>query len=190
MLIVLVSRTATRWLEVALSDIDAVLIDHAHCEKKAAASALSLIAGYPSRDELVRQMSALAIEEMQHFRAVHERLLARGLSLGRDPGDPYAQKLLSLARPNRGRLTDRLLLLALIEARSHERLSLLGEHLSDEELARFYRQLAAAESRHAATFETLASSYDDANAVRARLSELATAEAGIVDELPIHPRIH
>ncbi|MGH9322931.1 MAG: tRNA isopentenyl-2-thiomethyl-A-37 hydroxylase MiaE, partial [Vicinamibacteria bacterium] len=124
----LLSETSPRWVEVAISDLDALLLDHAHCEKKAAASALSLIVAYPSLDELVRRMGALAIEELQHFRMVHERLLGRGKSLGGDPGDPYAQKLMSLARPNHGRLTDRLLLLGLIEARSRERLALLAEH--------------------------------------------------------------
>src|SRR3989304_2863104 len=112
-----------------MSDLDSLLDDHAHCEKKAAGSARSLIVAPPDHDELVRRLSALAVEELQHFRMVHERLLARGRSLGGDKGDPYAKKLLSLARPNRGRLTDRLLLLGLIEARSRERLGLLARKL-------------------------------------------------------------
>jgi tRNA 2-(methylsulfanyl)-N6-isopentenyladenosine37 hydroxylase len=187
---VLVSRTPLAWVEVAARDLDALLSDHAHCEKKAAASALSLIAAYPGRSELVRQMAALAIEELQHFRAVHERLVARGRSLGRDSGDPYAQKLLALARADRGRLTDRLLLLGLIEARSHERLSLLGQHLPDPELARFYRQLSEAEARHAAMFQDLACTYEPPEDVMARLLVLAQAEAKIVAELPLLARVH
>ncbi len=173
-----------------MSDLDALLKDHAHCEKKAAASALSLIVGYPDHDELVRRLSALAVEEIQHFRMVHERLLTRGRSLGGDKGDPYAKKLLSLARPNRGRLTDRLLLLGLIEARSHERLSLLAENLPDRELARFYQQLSEAESRHAEMFRELAAVYDAPEAVEERLAVLARAEAEIVAGLPLVPRIH
>ncbi len=125
----LLSQTSPEWLATALADMDAVLLDHAHCEKKAAASAMSLVAGYSSREELVRKMSALAIEELQHFRAVYERLVERGLSLGRDPGDPYAQKLIALARPREGRLTDRLLIFGFIEARSYERLELLAKNL-------------------------------------------------------------
>jgi tRNA-(ms[2]io[6]A)-hydroxylase len=186
----LVSKTSARWVEVASSDLDSLLEDHAHCEKKAAASALSLIAAYPAHDELVRLLSALAIEELQHFRRVHDRLVARGRRLGSDGGDPYAKKLLALARPNRGRLTDRLLLLGLIEARSHERLGLLAEGLRDRDLARFYGQLADAESRHAELFRDLAAVYDEPEAVDARLRELARAEAEIVARLPLLPRMH
>ena len=186
----IVSKTRSEWVETALSDLDALLDDHAHCEKKAAASALSLIVGYPDHDELVRRLSALAVEELQHFRMVHERLLARGRSLGGDKGDPYAKKLLSLARPNRGRLTDCLLLLGLIEARSQERLSLLAESLPDPDLARFYQQLSEAESRHAEMFRELAAVYDAPEAVAERLAVLARAEAEIVASLPLLPRIH
>ena len=170
--------------------MDAVLVDHAHCEKKAAASAMSLVVGYLEFEELVRRMSALAVEELQHFRAVYERIVQRGLALGRDQGDPYAQKLMALARANQGRLTDRLLLFGLIEARSHERLELLATHLEAPDLKRFYGDLAKAESRHAALFRELACLYDDPEAVDERLSELATVEANIVAALPIEPRIH
>jgi len=173
-----------------MSDLDALLDDHAHCEKKAAASALSLIVAYPDHDELVRRLSALAVEELQHFRMVHERLLARGRSLGGDKGDPYAKKLLSLARSNRGRLTDRLLLLGLIEARSHERLGLLAENLLDPDLARFYQQLSEAEARHSEMFRELAAVYDEPEAVEERLAVLARAEADLVASLPLLPRIH
>jgi len=173
-----------------MSDLDTLLDDHAHCEKKAAASALSLIVAYPAHDELVRRVSALAVEELQHFRMVHERLVARGRSLGGDKGDPYAKKLLALARPNDGRLTDRLLLLGLIEARSCERLALLGENLPDSELARFYLQLSEAEARHADMFRNLAAVYDEKEAVERRLRELAREEARIVAGLPLEPRIH
>jgi tRNA-(ms[2]io[6]A)-hydroxylase len=186
----LLSTTSPRWVECALSDVDALLADHAHCEKKAAASALSLIVAYPAHDELVRRLSALAVEELQHFRMVHERLIARGRSLGGDKGDPYAKKLLALARPNDGRLTDRLLLLGLIEARSCERLALLGEHLPDPDLARFYRQLSEAEARHADMFRDLAAVYDRKEAVERRLTELSRAEAALLAGLPLLPRIH
>lgn len=190
---VILSETTERWIDVATSNMDAVLVDHAHCEKKAAASAMSLVVGYPELEELVRRMSALAIEELQHFRAVFERIVQRGLALGRDQGDPYAKKLMALARVNQGRqgrLTDRLLLFGLIEARSHERLDLLATHLEAPDLKRFYADLARAESRHAALFRELACLYDDPEAVDDRLSELASAEAGIVAALPIEPRIH
>jgi tRNA-(ms[2]io[6]A)-hydroxylase len=184
------SKTRPEWIEAALSDLDALLSDHAHCEKKAAASALSLIAAYPEHDELVRRMSALAIEEMHHFRSVHERVRARGRSLDRDRGDPYAQKLFHLARSDRGRLTDRLLIFGLIEARSHERLALLGEHVEDEELRTFYRKLAEAEERHAELFVDLARLYEHPSEVERRLLVLSAAEAKIVTDLPLEPRVH
>lgn len=186
----LVSETSHEWLETALANMHAVLLDHAHCEKKAAASAMSLVAGYPTHEELVRKMSALAVEELQHFRAVYERLVERGLSLGRDPGDPYAQKLIAQARPREGRLTDRLLIFGFIEARSHERLALLAENLEDAELARFYAELATAESRHSRLFVDLACRYDDEDAVARRVAELGRAEAEIVAGLPVEARIH
>ena len=189
----ILSLTTSRWVDVATSNMDVVLVDHAHCEKKAAASAMSLVVGYPEHEELIRRLSALAIEELQHFRAVYERIVQRGLALGRDQGDPYAQKLMALARVNQrrqGRLTDRLLLFGLIEARSHERLELLATHLEAPDLKRFYAELAKAESRHAALFRELACLYDDPKAVDERLSELAAAEADIVADLPIEPRIH
>lgn len=187
---VLVSTTPSEWLHVALADMDRLLIDHAHCEKKAAASAMSLVAGYPAHVKLVQRLSALAVEELQHFRAVYSHILSRGLALGRDKGDPYARALLALARPNQGRLTDRLLLFGLIEARSHERLSLLGDNLTDPELRRFYSELARAERRHAAMFAELATEYDTEGRVHQRLAELARQEARIVASLPIEPRIH
>lgn len=186
----LVSETSSAWVEAATADMDAVIVDHAHCEKKAAASAMSLVVGYPEHEELVRRMSALAVEELQHFRAVYERIVQRGLALGRDQGDPYAQHLIALARPNEGRLTDRLLLFGLIEARSHERLELLSNHLEDTDLKRFYGDLAKAESRHAAMFRELACIYDDPSTVAHRLDELAAEEANIVAALAIEPRIH
>lgn len=151
---------------------------------------MSLVASYPELEQLVRRMSALAIEELQHFRAAYERIVRRGLALGRDQGDPYAQKLMALARPDRGRLTDRLLLFGLIEARSHERLGLLATHLETPDLKRFYTDLTQAEARHAALFHELACSYDNPEAVAERLGHLATAEADIVGALPIEPRIH
>ena len=186
----LFSRTPSAWIDCALGDMDAVLVDHAHCEKKAAASAMSLVSGYPDHDELVRRLSGLAVEELQHFRAVYARIAARGLELGRDPGDPYAQRLLSLVRPQEGRLTDRLLAFGLIEARSHERLALLGEHLDDPALAGFYRELATAEERHAEMFQELACLYEPAETVLPRLRELAEREAEIVASLPVLPRVH
>lgn len=186
------SQTSPAWIEVAVANFDHVLVDHAHCEKKAAASAMALVHEYPDKSELVSRCVKLAQEELRHFYAVHQHILRRGLSLSYDRGDPYAKELLKLVRPQRPseRLTDRLLVFSLIEARSCERLGLLAEHLSDPELKTFYARLATAEAGHHRLFIELAKRYDDAAAVDARFEDLARAEAEIVASLPIEPRVH
>lgn len=183
--------TDRRWLSEALASFDAVLLDHAHCEKKAAATAVSLVGGYPQHDELVRRLSALAIEELRHFRAVYRLLRKRGLSLSRDTGDPYVQQLMRLVRSaGDDRLMDRLLVAALIEARSRERLELLAGALPDRKLAEFYASLARAEAGHARIFYDLAARTTGSEPTRARLAELAPAESKILAELPIAARMH
>jgi tRNA-(ms[2]io[6]A)-hydroxylase len=182
--------TPQTWVKAALANFDAVLIDHAHCEKKAAASAMSLVAAYPDRSRMVRQLVRLARQELRHFEQVHSRLVARGLTLGRDGGDPYAQALLALARSGEpARLIDRLLVFALIEARSHERLCLLAEALPDKESRDFYRTLAEAEAGHYQLFLQLARDNLGADVDR-RLEALAEEESRIIEELPLLPRVH
>lgn len=184
-------KTSSRWVDRAVNCMDAVLVDHAHCEKKAAASAMAMVSAYPDHRELVSAMVKLAQEELRHFRQVHDRIVARGSVLGPDPGDPYAQRLMKLARSRFSeRRTDRLLIASLIEARSCERLALLGDHLEDAALADFYRGLAQAEAGHFRLFVRLAKLYDDDRRVEARLHELADAESALVEELPVEPRIH
>lgn len=188
---VLQSATSPKWVEVALADFDAVLTDHAHCEKKAASSAMALVNSYPELSELVRRCVKLAQEELRHFQQVHQIILRRGGTLGKDHGDPYAQALLKCMRhgPLQRRM-DRLLVCSLIEARSCERLALLGEGLEDPQLANFYKGLAGAEAGHHRLFVDLAARYHPPAEVEARLRELAQREAAIVAELPVAPRIH
>jgi tRNA-(ms[2]io[6]A)-hydroxylase len=177
--------TPDAWLRAALADPLAVLGDHAHCEKKAAASALSLISAYPERSELVRAMGALAREEAGHFLKVHEALIARGGTLPRDVADPYVNDLLTQVRHDTaGRLVDRLLISALIEARSHERLELLAQNLADPDLRALYAELARAEVGHAALFVRLAG--PDAG----RLDELLELEGALVLRMPVRAAIH
>jgi tRNA-(ms[2]io[6]A)-hydroxylase len=190
----LAASTDPRWLPLALERFDEVLCDHAHCEKKAAAQAISLLASWPEKVLLVQRLARLAQEELQHFRQVYDRVVARGLVLGRDRGDPYARALRAHVRHQAEgpRLTDLLLVAALIEARSHERLALLAGGLAEREpeLARFYEALATAEAGHARLFVGLAEEYDDPAAVAERLAELARLEAELVAGLPLEPRIH
>lgn len=188
---VLHKPTPAAWIDVVMNDFDAVLIDHAHCERKAAASAMTLVSQYPAYDLLVRRLSALAEEELRHFRAVHKLIVGRGLHLSRDAGDPYAQLLLKHVRTSeRERRTDRLLVNALIEARSSERLQLIADALPAGDVKEFYDGLATAERGHYRLFVTLAEEYEEADVVQKRLTEVAQAESAIMDQLPIEPRIH
>ncbi|HYY52815.1 MAG TPA: tRNA isopentenyl-2-thiomethyl-A-37 hydroxylase MiaE [Myxococcales bacterium] len=184
----LLCETPRAWVELAVARFDEVLVDHAHCEKKAAASALSLLAAFPSVPGLPRAMARLAREEAGHLSQVLALLEKRGLSLGRDAGDPYAQGLQQMVRqPARERLLDRLLVSAAIEARSEERLRMLGAHLPDPELRHFYVRLASAEKGHAELFLRLARRCEG---FAERLLQVRVAEARLVRELPLRPAIH
>ncbi|WP_242344687.1 tRNA isopentenyl-2-thiomethyl-A-37 hydroxylase MiaE [Anaeromyxobacter terrae] len=183
------SRTDPRWLDLARADLPAILADHAHCEKKAAASAVKLVAEHPDRPDLVRAVARLAQEELQHFLAVLAEMGRLGVALPPDTGDPYAQALLRCVRGGAGRLLDRLLAAALIEARSCERLALLAGALEEPRLRELYARLAQSEAGHERLFVELARRHGSGD-VEARLAELAEEEARIVARLPLLPRIH
>jgi tRNA 2-(methylsulfanyl)-N6-isopentenyladenosine37 hydroxylase len=184
------SATDQRWIAVALSDLDHTLADHAHCEKKAAATAMKLVSDYPTDPGRVRALARLAQEEQRHFLGVLNELARRGAALAPDGGDLYAQQLLRLVRAGPERLLDRLLVSALIEARSCERLGLLGAALPPGRLASLYLRLAQAEAGHEQLFVDLAARHAGAAEALARLDELAKEEARIVAALPLLPRIH
>jgi tRNA-(ms[2]io[6]A)-hydroxylase len=179
------------WIDSAIGDLDRVLLDHAHCEKKAAMNAVALVSRYPGRDELVRSMIDLAREEMEHFALVYERIRDRGTTLLHDPGDPYAQALHHEVRKGEpGRMLDLLLVAALIEARSCERFSLLSKHVPDAELRAFYESLLASEAGHYRMFYDIACNYYPEEEVRERLDELSDREAAIVLNLASQPTMH
>lgn len=183
--------TPTGWVDVALADLPATMSDHAHAEKKAALSALSLLNREPARTDLVARMAKLAREELRHLDQVLGHLRARGWPLAADRPDRYAGALLRHRRAGgSGGLVDRLLCAALIEARSWERLSLLGDALADDPLGAFYTELARSEAGHYRLFVDLAEVECPGEDVAGRLTELAVAEAGIVEALPHEPRIH
>ena len=184
------SKTDPAWVKLAVARFNEVLVDHAHCEKKAAAHALSLLSTWPEVPGLPRAMARLAREESGHLAQVIALCEKRGLPLGRDLGDPYAQGLIKLLRnPRELRLLDQLLVSALIEDRSRERLELLAEHLADPELKAFYGRLAASEKGHGSLFVRLAKQVAPEEAPT-RLAELAAAEARLVATLPIRAAIH
>ena len=177
--------TDEAWVVAALADVDALLVDHAHCEMKAATNALSLVVRCGDRPELVTAMTALAAEELEHFQRVHRVLVARGIAFGPPPVDPYAAALRKHAGGRTIDLVDRLLVAALIEARSCERFRILAERCPDPELRAFYAELLAAEAGHYRTFVDLAVTEGRRDGVseaevRRRLALLADAEAAIV----------
>lgn len=191
MTIELKEPTSPRWLPLALSRFDEVLVDHAHCEKKAAANALSLLQAYPEIPGLPAQMARLAREESAHLAKVLQIMESRGLTLGRDGGDPYAQGLLTHLRHGAGpRRLDRLLVAGIIEARSHERLALLAEGLSEPKLRSLYAELARSEDGHQKLFVRLAQQIEEKPAVHARLEELLLAEAKLLRSLPLRAAVH
>ncbi len=179
-----------RWLEVALGDLDAVHADHLHCERKAATSALSLIKSYPEQTDLVLAMARLAHDETRHVVQVAALLTRRKQPVAIDFGDGYAAGLQKLVRKKEpDRLLDRLLVFAVIEGRSAERLGLLAGALDDPKSRELYAHLAEAEVRHRDTFLALARDIAP-QTWRARALELAAIEETVLADHPILPRIH
>ena len=183
--------TSETWLPLALERFDEVLIDHAHCEKKAASNALSLMQAYPEVPGLPAQMARLAREESAHLAKVLQIMEDRGLLLGRDGGDPYAQQLQKIMRNGmKERQLDRFLIAGIIEARSAERLGLLAEGLTDPRLKRFYTELETSEDGHQKLFLRLAREIATDGVVDARLAELLAGEAALIRALPVRAAIH
>jgi len=185
------SHSSPRWLAQVETSLDEILIDHAHCEYKAAATAMSLMGSYIAHIELGREMTRIVEEELEHFQMVLALLDQRGIPFGRQQPGHYGRELKALVRPHEPeRAVDRLLIAGLIEARSCERFSLLAEHVSDPELADFYRSLFESEARHHTTYVRLAKQFADEQSVRERLLVLAQQEAAIIARGNPLPRMH
>jgi tRNA 2-(methylsulfanyl)-N6-isopentenyladenosine37 hydroxylase len=183
--------TSAAWLTQSLANVDIILLDHSHCELKAANNALNLMFRYPSYAKLIEYLTAIAKEELEHFSQVNKILAERQIAPAPLNPPPYAAALKKQIRSNgQERLLDSLLVGCLIEARSHERLGLLGAHLPDPKLAAFYRSLMASEARHFGAFWSLADTYFDRALVQARLAELAELESELLSTLHPEPRIH
>lgn len=183
--------TSQAWVDQALANLDTILLDHSHCERKAAGVALNLMFRYPSSAKLVRSLTAIAQEELEHFELVNQILERRNIPLAPLAPPPYGSGLNKQIRAQEpDRMLDSLLVCGLIEARSHERLGLLGAHCPDPELAKFYRGLMASEARHYGAYWLLATTYFDRAHVQQRLEELATIESQLLATLHPEPRIH
>ena len=185
------SRTEPEWLERAIGHTSEILIDHAHCERKAASQALSMLARFPDRPELVEPLLALAREELEHFELVMAILRERQVPMGSQAPSGYQAGLHAAVRKGMPeKLIDLLLIAALIEARSCERFKLLADHHPEPALAKAFRSLLESEARHHAVFVRLAEGYQDRVTVSARLQELAEHERQVLEQLPPMPRIH
>lgn len=185
--------TDPRWVNIVEKNIDEILTDHAFCEQKAASTAISLIVNFPEYPELVSEMIALSREEMGHFKMVHDRILARGKTLGKHRKDDYVIALMKFFPKGGSRqdqLIHRLLYAALIEARSCERFRLLSEELQDPELAEFYRKLMISEAGHYTLFLNFARQYGTRSTVDNKWQDLLSYEAEIMKTLGKKETVH
>jgi tRNA-(ms[2]io[6]A)-hydroxylase len=185
--------TDPRWVNIVEKNIEDILTDHAFCEQKAASTAISLIVSFPEYTDLVNEMIALVKEEMSHFKMVHDRIIAKGWTLGRDRRDDYVIQLLKFFPKGGSRTTQlvhRLLYAALIEARSCERFRLLSEELEDKELAEFYRKLMVSEANHYTMFLGFARQYGDRKEVDEKWNSLLNFESKIMSSLSKSETIH
>ena len=181
------------WLETVINDFDSFLQDHADCERKASAMAMSFVAKYPERHEIIPELIETGIEELEHFQQVYHLMQKRGVSLAAEMApDLYIKQLMALGHGGtpQTRFRDRLLLASLIECRGCERFKMVSEAIGDAELQRFYKLLWASEAKHSHIFIHMALRYFDEEEVLNRLDELIDAEGKIVKELPLKAALH
>ena len=180
--------TDPRWVNIAEKNIQEILIDHAYCEQKAASSCISLIMLYPEREKLVEVLTPVVAEEWSHFERVLEELKKRGYAFGRQRKDEYVEALSKIVIKGGSRdqqLVERLLINALIEARSCERFKLLWKNIPDEGLSKFYYELMISEAGHYKNFLELARTYMSQDYVNKRWKEILRQEAEIVSKLDV-----
>ena len=186
--------TDPRWVNLAEKTLEEILTDHAYCEQKAATSCISLIQSYPERTEMVNALAPIVTEEWGHFRMVLRELELRGLQLGRQRKDEYVNRLLDFQKKGGSRderLLERLLICALIEARSCERFRLLSLYINEDELKDFYHKFMVSEAGHYRLFIDLAKKYFGTERVQKRWQEYLDHEAGIMKELELRgDRMH
>lgn len=184
--------TPAQWTQLVLSQFNEFLQDHASCERKASAMALSMASHYADRPELVRAMIDLAREELEHFHQVYQLMEARGLRLVPDEKDQYVRKLMALARTDHSDhyLLDRLLISGAIEARGCERFAMVAEALAEGELKEFYLEITRSEARHHGLFTRLARHYFGEALTAQRSEVILESEAQIMLANPLTVRMH
>lgn len=185
--------TDPRWVNIVEKNIEEIMTDHAYCEQKAASNAISIVIKFPEKSDLVQAMLELAQEELEHFKMVHEKLIARGFKLGRERKDEYVNLLYDFMRKGGSRsqqLIDRLLFAAMIEARSCERFKVLSENINDEELRGFYHELMISEANHYTLFLNFARQYAEGEAVEKRWQEWLDHEGKVIMQFGKKETIH
>ena len=179
------------WVQVILDDFDAFVADHANCERKASALAMSLVVKHPDRALIIPTLISIAREELEHFEQVYDLMCSRGIALTKDEPDPYVNALLHCARHGRdARLLDRLLISSVIECRGAERFHIIAEALSDAALREFYDTLWKAETKHGHQFVDMALKYFSDEEVYSRLDQLMEEEARIMTTLSWRASLH
>ena len=186
--------TDPRWVNLTEKSLEDILTDHAYCEQKAATSCISLIQKYPDKIDLVENLSPIVTEEWGHFRQVLKELKDRSLTLGRQRKDEYVNELLKFEKKGGSRddrLVERLLICALIEARSCERFRLLSLHMKEEKMRKFYHSFMVSEAGHYRLFIDMAKQYGDPEKVKIRWEEYLAFEQDIMKNLSLRgDRIH
>ena len=186
------AESSQEWVNCVMDNFDEFLKDHADCERKASSMAMSFVAKYPDRTEIISELIHTGIEELEHFRLVYKIMQDRGLTLNHSiPEDLYVKQLLKHCHSDREkRFRDRLIIASIVENRGFERFKLVSENIQDEELAKFYHMIYVSEAKHGHIFVKMALNYFDREEVFQRWEELATIEAEILGNLELNPALH
>lgn len=186
------AESSQEWVACVVNNFDDFLKDHADCERKASSMAMSFVAKYPNRTEIIPELIHTGIEELEHFRLVYKFLQQRGLQLNHSiPEDVYVKKLLSHKHSGREQqFRDRLIIASIVENRGFERFKLVSENIEDEELSGFYEMIYLSEAKHGNIFVEMALNYFPKDDVFKRWDELAKNEAEILNSIPIRPALH
>jgi tRNA-(ms[2]io[6]A)-hydroxylase len=188
----LVAASPPEWIEAVMADFDTFLIDHANCERKASSMAMSFVAKYPDRTEIIPELIETAVEELEHFRDVYKIMEARGIQFPARMGeDLYAKQLLAACRHGREeRFIDRMLLASVIECRGAERFRMIYQTLPEGDLKQFYHLLWASEAKHGHIFVKMLFNYYDEAPIYKRLDEMVQIEADVMRSLEIRAALH
>jgi tRNA-(ms[2]io[6]A)-hydroxylase len=188
----LTAASKPEWVAAVMDDFDAFLQDHADCERKASAMAMSMVAKYPNRVEIIPELIETAVEELEHFQQVYQLMASRGIQLAHSiPGDPYIKQLFKQLHSGiEERFLDRLLLGSVVETRGAERFRLVEEALEDPEIKRFYKMLWTSEAKHGHIYVKMALHYFPEEKVYDRLNWWNDREGKIINDLPIRAALH